>query len=65
MHSKYSNIAFTHKMPDFELLGFDFIVGDSELLQIGSYLKNGIVPLIPRNNPMGSVLSDYNAAKSE
>lgn len=63
--SVHRNIAYTNKIPDFELLGFDFVVGDSELVQIGDYLKNGVVPVIPRNNSMGTVLSDYNAAKSE
>lgn len=61
----HKNIAYTNRLPDFELLGFDFVVWDSELVQIGNYLKNGVVPVIPRQNSMWSVLSDYNAAKSE
>lgn len=63
--SENKNIVYVNKLPDFELLGFDFVVWDSQLLQIGNYLKNGVVPVIPRNNSMWTVLSDYNASKSE
>ncbi len=63
--SAHQNISFTHKAPDFELLWFDFVVWDSQMLQIWNYLKNWVVPVIPKNNSLGTVLSDYNAAKSE
>lgn len=63
--SENKNIVYVNKVPDFGLLGFDFVVGDSHLIQIGNYLKNWVVPVIPKNNSMGTVLSDYNAAKSE
>lgn len=59
------NTVYVDKTPDFELLGYDFVVGDSHLVQIGNYLKNWVVPVIPRNNSLWEVLSDYNAAKSE
>lgn len=63
--SEHKNIKYINKLPDFWLLGFDFVVWDSQLVQIWNYLKNGVVPVIPRKNSMWSVLSDYNAAKSE
>lgn len=63
--SENKNITYVNKLPDFWLLGFDFVVWDSHLVQIWNYLKNGVVPVIPKENSMWSVLSDYNAAKSE
>jgi len=63
--SEHNNVVYVNKVPDFSLLWFDFVVWDSQLVQISNFLKNWVVPVIPKDNSMGSVLSDYNAAKSE
>lgn len=44
---------------------FDFIVSDDNISSLEKYLKKGIVPIIPENNHMKTILREFNPIKNQ
>ncbi len=45
--------------------GFDFLVCDNEVSNLGKYFEKWVVPLAPKENYMSSILKEFNPMKSE
>lgn len=62
---KNENIVFLKDIKKDLLVWFDFIVCDNNLDSLKDYLKKWIVPIIPENNYMHSILSEFDPIKVE
>lgn len=60
-----SNIAVVKKIDAGHIPGLDFIVCDNECEELGNYLKNGVVPIVIKDNYLSSLLSEFNPMKNE
>lgn len=60
-----NNIVVTKKYEANLISGFDFIVSDNDCENLNNYLKNGVVPIISKDNYLSSLLSEFNPMKNE
>jgi hypothetical protein len=60
-----NNIVITKKLDSSMMVGFDFVVTDDDCDQLQNYLKNGVVPIITKDNRLSSLLSEFNPMKNE
>lgn len=58
------NIVATWKINDSLLLGFDFLICDNNISWLKKYLEKWITPIISVNNPLKSILQDFDAMKN-
>lgn len=58
------NIIATSNIPEKYLSWFDFIVCDKNINCLQKYLKKGVVPIISKQNPLKTILKDFNALKN-
>lgn len=59
------NIASVKKLDKSQIVGFDFIVCDDECTTLQECIKNGVVPIIIKENHLASLLSEFNPMKNE
>lgn len=59
------NIVATWKIPENYLIGFDFIICDKNISSLKKYLERWITPIISKNNPLKSILKDFDAMKNQ
>lgn len=59
------NTAIIDSIKNDNLIGFDFILCDSDLDNLNTYFEKWITPLIIKDNHLWSVLSEFSALKSE
>lgn len=62
-----SNIVPIEKVPQNELIGFDFFVFDNEHegVDVIQYMKAGITPIMPEKNVFSGMLREFNPMKFE
>lgn len=58
------NIVAVNKIDEKILIWFDFIICDNNVSSLKKYLEKGIAPIISRNNPFKSILSDFDPIKN-
>ncbi|MDD2871471.1 MAG: hypothetical protein PHS49_05765 [Candidatus Gracilibacteria bacterium] len=59
------NVVVTSNIDEQLLVGFDFVLCDDEIQNLGKYLEKGIVPIVTRKNHMSSLLREFNPLKNE
>lgn len=59
------NIAYLKDIKKDLFIWFDFIVCDNNLDLLKDYFKNWIIPIIPENNYMHSLLKEFDPMKNE
>jgi len=62
--SKYENIRITKNIQKDLMIGFDFLLCDNNEEWLKDYFKNWIVPIIPDNNYLSSILEEFNPIKN-
>ena len=65
--SRLPGIAFRASLSPTDLSGFDFFVYDNEHdgVDVVTYMKNGIVPIMPEDNVFSGLLKTFNPMKFE
>lgn len=59
------NIIFTKNIPSDMLVGFDFVVGDSETSKVGEYVKLWITPILSSHHHLSSLIRDFDPLQNE
>jgi hypothetical protein len=59
------NLVITWELDNSFLSGFDFLVCDDEISNLGKYIEKWITPIIIRDNHMSSILKEFNPLKNE
>ena len=60
-----NNIVITKKYEAHLISGFDFVITDNDCENLNNFLKNGVVPIIAKDNYLSSLLSEFNPMKNE
>lgn len=60
----WKNIIATWRLSDENLLWFDFLICDNNISWLKKYLEKWITPIISVNNPLKSILQDFDAMKN-
>ena len=58
------NIVATSKIPESFIIGFDFMICDKEASSLKKYLEKWVTPIISKNNPLKSILKEFDPAKN-
>ena len=61
----WKNIVATSKVPESYLVWLDFVICDKDISSLKKYLENCITPIISQNNPLKSILKEFNPIKNE
>ena len=61
----WKNIVATSKVPESYLVWLDFVICDKDISSLKKYLENWITPIISQNNPLKSILKEFNPIKNE
>lgn len=64
-HKWSKNVKVVKEVSEELSSGFDFIVCDNEVSNLGRYFEKWVVPLAPKENYMSSILKEFNPMKSE
>ncbi len=65
LDKKLKNISVVNELSEELDYGFDFVVWDNELSNLNRYFEKWVVPLVPKENHMSSILKEFNPMKSE
>lgn len=60
----WKNIVATWKVLNENLIWFDFLICDKDISCLKKYLEKWIVPIISKQNPLKTILKDFNAIKN-
>ena len=61
----WKNIVATSKVPESYLVWLDFVICDKDISSLKKYLENWVTPIISQNNPLKSILKEFNPIKNE
>lgn len=59
------NLFITKKIDNFDLLWYDFIICDNEILNINKYLENWVIPIIIKDSYLNSIFQEFNPMKND
>lgn len=59
------NIAKSQEIKKDLLLWFDFIVWDNDISSLNEYLKSWVIPIVPENNYLSSILKEFDPLSNE
>lgn len=60
----WKNVVATSKIPESYVVGFDFVICDKNI-SVKKYLEKWVTPIISKDNPLKSILREFNPAKNE
>lgn len=60
-----NNIYSLSSLDDIDLIGLDFVITDSDSHKLEDFLKNGVVPIISKENYLTALLKEFNPMKGE
>lgn len=61
----WKNIVATSKIPENYLVWLDFMIIDKDIVWLKKYLEKWITPIISKENPLQSILMEFNPMKNE
>lgn len=62
---QFKNIYITKDIDNKKIKSFDFCVFDSDVTDLTIYNENAIVPILPEDNHLSSIMKEYKPMKNE
>lgn len=60
-----TNVVSTQEVKKDLMMWFDFVLTDNHLNSLQEFFQNGIIPIIPENNHLSSILREFDPLSSE